>query len=192
MSALVCMLSVPWSPAVNRWLQSGVFLLVAATAGFAGYYFNLNRAGSTSTATQGAAQALLLAPLADLSGKTQALSHGRGNVLVVNFWATWCLPCREEIPALARVHKKYASKGVEVVGIAIDNAFKVREFAAEMKIDYALWIAGPEVLAIAKDLGNPAGVLPFTVVLDRAGKVTYTHAGALTEPALDAVLQPLL
>ena len=61
-----------------------------------------------------------------------------------------------------------------------------------MGIDYALLIGGAETLALGKDLGNQAGVLPFTVVLDRAGKVAYTHAGALTEATLGAVLQPLL
>ena len=175
---------------MNRRLQSGAFLLVAATAAFAGYYFH--RAGLSSTATEAAVQALMLAPLTDLSGKVQALSHRRGKVLVVNFWATWCPPCREEIPALVKVHNKIAKNSIEFVGIALDNASKVREYADEMKIDYALWIGGPEIFAISKDLGNSAGVLPFTVVLDRAGKVAYTHVGVLTELALDTALQPLL
>ena len=184
------MRSEPWSPAVNRWLQPGVFLIVAAAAGFAGYYFN--RTNLSSPAIEAAAQALMLAPLTDLSGKAQTLSQWRGKVLVVNFWATWCPPCREEIPLLMKVHKKYAANGVEFVGIAFDNAAKVREYVAEMNIDYALLISGPETLAISKDLGNPVGVLPFTVVLNRTGKVVYTHAGALTTTILDAVLLPRL
>lgn len=164
--------------------------MVAAVAGLAGYYFS--RASLNSQATEAAAQKLMLAPLTDLNGKAQALSQWRGKVLVVNFWATWCLPCREEIPALMNVHRKRAKNSVEFVGIALDNASKVREYAAEMSIDYALLIGGTESLAISKDLGNRAEVLPFTVVLDRAGKVAYTHAGALTEATLDAVLMPLL
>lgn len=164
--------------------------MVAAVAGFAGYYFN--RASLSSPAIEAAAQKLMLASLTDLSGKLQALSQWQGKTLVVNYWATWCPPCREEIPALKRIHRKYASNGVEVVGIALDDVAKVREYAAEMSIDYSLLIAGAETLTASKELGNRAGVLPFTVILDRTGKVAYTHAGALTEAALDAVLTPLL
>ena len=167
-----------------------MFLVVAALAGATGYY--VSRGSLSSPIAQGAAQKLVLATLFDTSGEQQTLSHWRGKVLVVNFWATWCAPCREEIPALIRVNRKHGAKGVKLVGIAIDNVSKVREYAAEMSIDYALLIGNMETLGISKDLGNRAGVLPFTVVLDRAGDAVYVHAGALTEAALDAVLTPLL
>jgi thiol-disulfide isomerase/thioredoxin len=180
----------PWSQAVNRQLQAGVFLVVAAVAGIAGNYFN--SASTSLPAVDLAARKLLLASFTDLDGKVRTLSPTRGKVLIVNFWATWCLPCREEIPELKKVHKKYSINGIEVTGIALDNVSKVRDFAADMSIDYGLLIANAEALVIGKDLGNQAGVLPFTVVLDRAGRVAYTHAGALTEATLDAVLAPLL
>ena len=111
---------------------------------------------------------------------------------MVNFWATWCAPCRNEIPALIRTQGKYADKGVKLVGIGIDNVAKIRDYAAEMKIDYMLLVGGKEVLDVTRELGNGAGVLPFTLVLDRSGKVVFAHAGALTDAALDAVLAPLL
>ncbi len=79
-----------------------------------------------------------------------------------------------------------------MVGIALDNVGKVQNYAAEMHIDYPLLIGGVESQILAKDLGNSAGVLPFTVVLDRTGKGVYAHVGALTEALLDAVLVPLL
>ena len=179
-----------WLPAVNRRLQAGVFLMVAAVAGLAGYYFN--RARLSSPATEAAAAKLMQASLTDLSGKRQTLSQRRGKILVVNFWATWCLPCREEIPALKKIQTKHAANGVEVVGIAIDNVAKVLDYAAEMSINYGLLIGGAEILATSRELGNLAEVLPFTVILDRAGKVAYTHVGVLTEGALDSVLLPLL
>lgn len=180
----------PWSPAVNRRLQAGVFLVVAALAGVAGFYFN--RASLISPAAEGAAQRLMSVSLPDLNGKPQTLSLWHGKVLVVNFWATWCAPCREEIPALMKVQMQYASNGVKIVGIALDNVGKVRDYATEMRIDYALLIGGVETLSVAKDLGNRAGVLPFTVVLDRTGKVVHAHAGTLTEASLGAILAPLL
>lgn len=184
------MRSGPWSPAVNRRVQAGVFLAVAALAGLAGFYFN--RGSQISPVAEGAAQRLMSTSLPDLSGKPQTLAQWRGKVLVVNFWATWCTPCREEIPALMKVQVKYASNGVKIVGIAVDNVDKVRDYANELRIDYVLLIGGVETLSMAKDLGNRVEVLPFTVVLDRAGKVAHTHAGTLTEASLGAVLVPLL
>jgi thiol-disulfide isomerase/thioredoxin len=138
------------------------------------------------------AHRLMLVSLPDLGGKSQVLSQWRGKVLVLNFWATWCAPCREEIPALMKVQRNYASNSVKIVGIAFDNAVKVRDYAEEMGIDYVLLLGTAETLGLAKDLGNRAGVLPFTVVLDRSGKVALAHAGALTEAALGRVLVPLL
>ena len=181
---------VPWSRAVNRALQAGLFLAVAGLAGVGGFYFN--RDDPMLAATDAAASRLVSATLPDLSGKPQSLSQWRGKVLVVNFWATWCVPCREEIPALMNAQRKYVSNGVQVVGIAIDNASKVRDYAKEMHIDYALLIGAAETLGMASDLGNRAGVLPFTVVLNRAGKVVHTQAGALTESSIGRILMPLL
>ena len=175
---------------VNKRLRAGVFLVAAAVAGAAGFYFN--RASLTSQVLDGAAEKLMLTPLSDLGGKTLTLSQWRGKVLVVNFWATWCAPCRAEIPALMRVQKKYAPRNVKLVGIGIDNIAKIRDYATEMNIDYVLLVGGMETLAVSKNLGNRAEVLPFTVVVDRTGTVAYAHAGALTEAALDSVLAPLL
>jgi thiol-disulfide isomerase/thioredoxin len=131
------------------------------------------------------------ASFSDLGGKPQTLTQWRGEVLVVNFWATWCAPCREEIPALMKVQRQYASKSVKIVGIAIDNVDKVREYAEQMHIDYSLLIGGMETLNLAKDLGNRAGVLPFSVVLDRTGNVVHAHAGKMTEASLGAILDSL-
>lgn len=165
-------------------------MATAAFAGAAGFY--LNRVAQPAAPTDAATQALMRTVLFDLSGKPQRLEQWRGKVLVVNFWATWCLPCREEIPAFMRVEKKRGDKSVQIVGIALDDADKVRAFADKLKISYALLIGGADSLGVARDLGNRAGVLPFTIVMDRAGKVVHTHAGALTEAALDSLLAPLL
>ena len=184
------MLSDPWSKAVSRRLKTGAFLLVAAMAGFAG--FNFKRASLVSPPTESAAQRLMSLSLPDPSGRLQALSQWRGKVLVVNFWATWCAPCREEIPALMKVQMQFAPKGVVIVGIALDDVAKVQEYAANFRIDYPLLLGGIETLNMNNDLGNRAGVLPFTIVLDRSGKVVQSHAGALTEASLGAILASLL
>ena len=175
---------------MHRRLQAGVFLAVAALAGVAGFLFS--RASLITPAAEGATQRLMLGSLPDLSGEPQTFSQWRGKVLVVNFWATWCAPCRKEIPDLIKTQKTYVANGVQVVGIALDNVIKVREYAEEMRIDYALLIGVAETLGLAKDLGNRAGVLPFTVVLDRTGKLVHAHAGATTAATLNAILAPLL
>lgn len=177
-------------PKVAKRLQVGLVLAVAVFAGAAGIYFG--RGNLADPAVARAAEKLMQASLSDPSGKSQSMSQWRGKILIVNFWATWCVPCREEIPALIKLQESNAYKGVQTVGIAIDNASKVREYAKEMQINYVLLMGDLETLATSKELGNHAGVLPFTAVLDRAGKVVYTHAGALTEAALATILAPLL
>jgi thiol-disulfide isomerase/thioredoxin len=167
-----------------------MFLVAAAVAGLAGFYFN--RANLISPAVEGAAQRLIAVSLSDLGGRPQKLMNWRGDVLVVNFWATWCAPCMEEIPELMKAQRQYGAKGVKIVGIALDNADKVREFSTKMHIDYTLLIGGIETLDLARDLGNRQGVLPFSVVLDRSGRVTYAQVGKLTEDSLKGILAPLL
>lgn len=175
---------------MSRARQAALLLAVAAIAAGTGYQFYL--ANRATQATQQAAQELMRRSLPDADGGLVAMSKWRGKVLVVNFWATWCAPCRDEIPELIKIHRKNYANGVEVVGIGIDNTVKVQQYSREMSIDYALLIGGMDILDISKALGNAAGVLPFTVVMDRAGKLTYAHAGAITEAALTPVLVPLL
>jgi thiol-disulfide isomerase/thioredoxin len=129
--------------------------------------------------------------LPDPAGTPQPFNQWRGQVLVVNFWATWCEPCREEVPALVRSHQKWAGKGVQIVGIGIDSAAKIQQFAKEYGVTYPLAVAGLEAVDVSRRLGNTAGALPYTLVLDRHGRVASTHLGGLTQPALDALLTPL-
>lgn len=128
----------------------------------------------------------------DLSGSMRDLAEWRGNVLVLNFWATWCAPCREEIPMLVQARESYAPQGVEIVGIAIDNAAKVREFAAAARITYPILLADGSGLDFMRALGNSAGGLPYTVFVDQAGRPARSKLGALTRAELDAILSQLL
>lgn len=130
--------------------------------------------------------------LPDPQGKPQPFSQWQGKVLVVNFWATWCDPCREEVPALVRIQQKEGGRGLQIVGIGIDSADKIREFAAKFHINYPLAVAGLSAVDTSRKLGNAAGGLPFTVILDRNGRLAATHLGGLTESQLDELLQPLL
>jgi thiol-disulfide isomerase/thioredoxin len=134
------------------------------------------------------ADALSNARFMDLQGKSRALSEWRGKVVVANFWATWCAPCLEEIPLLMATRKIEVSKGVEVVGIAIDQAAKVEAFAAKLQIDYPVLVAEADALNLVRKLGNQSGGLPFTVFVDRTGRPVKTKIGVLRKPELTAIL----
>ena len=170
----------------RNWLIAAA-ALIAGGAGFA-----LRRANMTGSATGDAVRNLLALELPDPDGKPQSMKQWQGRVQVVNFWATWCEPCREEIPGLLRIEKKYASKSLQIVGIAIDSADKVRQFAKDFQITYALLIGGLEAVDLSRQLGNKTGALPYTVVLDQEGKVVRTHLGKISEQELDEVIAPLL
>ena len=132
------------------------------------------------------------AKFVDLEGKLRSLSEWRGNLVVANFWATWCAPCLEEIPLLMAARRMRIGKGMEIVGIAIDQEAKVAQFAAKMQIDYPILIAGPDGLDLVRTLGNRSGGLPFTVFLDRQGRPAQTKLGVLRQPELDSILAALM
>ncbi len=130
--------------------------------------------------------------LPDVQGRLQAMKQWQGRVMVVNFWATWCEPCREEVPALVRVQEKLGANGLQIVGIGIDSAGKIREFAKEYQVTYPLVVAGVEVLEISRKLGNRPGGLPHTVVLDRRGRLAGAHLGGISQSKLELLVVPLL
>lgn len=135
---------------------------------------------------------LFALPLHDLSGQPRSLFEWKGSVLICNFWATWCAPCREEIPALGRVRQKMASKRVEIVGIAIDSASNVSQFVKELSIPYPVVLADMGAIELMRRLGNSAGGLPFTLILDRNGKIADSKLGSLAEAELEKKLAPIV
>jgi peroxiredoxin len=165
---------------------AGGLLAVAALAG--GVW--LGSAQRQTAAPEARAAALLTErSFKDLQGADVTLSRWRGQVVVVNFWATWCPPCREEIPGLMDVQRRRGSQGVQIVGIAIDSAEKTREYAANIGINYPLMLGGMETIDLVRALGNKAGGLPFTVVLDRRGQVSATHLGLMTVAQVEAAVR---
>jgi thiol-disulfide isomerase/thioredoxin len=167
------------------WIAGGVAVLaVAIGAGTAWYRLK------PEPTRDGAAILALVLPDAD--GRQQAMAQWRGKVLVVNFWATWCAPCREEMPQFVAMQSRDAGKGVQFVGIAVDDAAKVRVFAHEIGLNYPTLIGGFGAIELSKTLGNELSALPFTVVLGRDGKVALTHLGPLKQHQLDAVLGRLV
>ncbi|MGA9851969.1 MAG: TlpA disulfide reductase family protein [Gammaproteobacteria bacterium] len=165
-------------------------LIAAAAAGFGVYQWlkpvqtavpaAASVAAPDTSPTLSANQALALS-LDDLSGKSHTLADWHGKVLLVNFWATWCPPCREEIPLLVKLQAKYAAQGLQVVGIATDEQSEqdVRSFVKQMVVNYPILMSDNQSAQIISAMGGTFIGLPVTLLLDRDGKVFKIHSGQL-------------
>lgn len=128
----------------------------------------------------------------DTLGHVQPVTQWRNQIIVVNFWATWCPPCREEMPELSALQDKYRARGVIVLGISTDDATKMRQFAQESPVTYPLLSGDFDVMNLAANLGNDRDVLPYTVVLRRDGSIAASYFGRIDLQALESALLPLL
>lgn len=152
--------------------------MIAVASAAIGIYFALER--YTPTSPEPSATAVLFnQTLPDSQGSPQALSQWKGKILVVNFWATWCPPCVEEMPELSALQKEMASRNVQIVGIGIDSASNISEFLSKHKIDYPLYTAGMNGTELSKMFGNQIGALPFTVLIGTDGQIKKTYLGRL-------------
>lgn len=174
----------------NRILKYSLYAFVALVAFGAGLWLSSLRQAATPEPK--ASDALYAIALPDLQGKPQTVEQWRGKVLVINFWATWCEPCREEIPIFVKMQEKYRAKGLQFVGISIDQADKTSEFARKFSINYPNLIGTMDTVEVSRQAGNKRRVLPYTIVLDRRGEVIATEFGGLTEAKLELILAPLL
>jgi thiol-disulfide isomerase/thioredoxin len=126
--------------------------------------------------------------LKDLAGKSTSVKSWDGKSLVINFWATWCAPCRREIPLLEALSGEWAGRGVAVLGIAVDHRDAVSAFAQEFKIHYPLLIGEEDALDLASALGVESPVFPFTVFTDRRGEVVALYVGELHKAQATLIL----
>lgn len=172
------------------------YLFVAMVLGSAIYYFflmpqhgSLNNKSAMQTISTAA---LFAANLPDENGVSQMLNQYQGKIIVLNFWATWCPPCREEMPELSALNTEFGQKNVVVLGIAIDELDLVKEFATQTPVSYPLFVAEDEGMAIGNSLGNNKGVLPYTVIIDSKGEIVNTYYGRITKALLASDLMPLL
>jgi thiol-disulfide isomerase/thioredoxin len=114
------------------------------------------------------------------TGEVLALKTYQGRPLVINFWATWCTPCIEEMPLIDAFFRQNETKGWQVIGLAIDQPSRVRQFLGQFPVSYATALAGMNGTELGKILGNDVGGLPFTVVLDAKGDLIQRRLGKLT------------
>ena len=172
-----------------------VFAGVALLAALAGTALWLGERSAIPAATppgEIAPTALYAATFADEAGAPHSLGRFQGKVLVLNFWATWCAPCREEMPLFSRLQERWRARGVQFVGLSSDDAAQVHRFGREMKIAYPLWTGAGDVDDLSRRLGNRLSVLPHTAIIDASGRVAYVKVGPYSEVELEGQLASLV
>ena len=181
----------------RRILAGAVIAIVAAGGGVLANHWlsggadsELAHAGQ-GAATQSAIEQLWTAPVTNVDGKPQSLSLLKGHPIVVNFWASWCGPCVEEMPALSALQREYANKGIQFVGLGVDSNKNVQAFLQKVKVAYPIYVTGFGGADLARAFGNTAGALPFTVVIDAKGNIRSTKLGQIDPQALKQTLDAL-
>ncbi len=159
----------------RRAVLVGAGALAAAAGAGVGFYRY-----STSALSPDAMKALWGAEFDTPSGERLAMSDFQGKPLVLNFWATWCPPCVEEMPLIEAFYQQNQSKGWQVVGLAIDQPSRVRHFLSQASISYPIGLAGMSGTELGQKLGNSQASLPFTLVLDAQGGVILQKLGKLS------------
>ncbi len=145
-------------------------------------------AAEPAAAQAGAPSTLPEFALQDRDGQTRSITSWNGKSMIVNFWATWCAPCRREIPLLKQIQQSQAAQGFQVVGVAVDEREKVIEYAEQIEINYPLLIGEEGGMEAAIKFGQQSIALPFTAFTDQQHRIVATHAGELTKPQADALL----
>jgi len=131
--------------------------------------------------------------LNDSSGKERNLDEWKGNVLIVNFFATWCAPCRYEVPHLIKLQEKHGPQGLQIIGVGFDEGGKVKNYARSLEITYPVLIADPEDNPkLMERWGNAAGVIPYLFVVDRNGRVEISQTGTFSDRHFEWFVKPLL
>ena len=131
--------------------------------------------------------------LNDLDGKQHNLYDWHGQVIMLNFWATWCGPCQIEIPDFIDYQAHYGDQGLQIIGIGLDEVRKLRNYVRTVGINYPILQADPELqYSLLKQWGNPFGVLPFTVIIARDGHLVFMQQGIFNKQAFDSIVKPML
>jgi thiol-disulfide isomerase/thioredoxin len=182
------------SPA-TRTVAIAAAVAAMVAGGFAADRMLLRDDAAAGTSSGEPLQPLRQAPTIELPGLDDApiaLADYAGRPILVNFWATWCKPCRKEIPLLIELRGEYAAQGFEVIGIAIDEMEPTRRLAAELGVDYPVMVGEQEGIDALVAFGAPTTALPYTAALDRNGRIVAEHVGELTREDALALLNRIL
>ena len=130
--------------------------------------------------------------LPDVAGTQHAISEWQGKIRVINFWATWCPPCLKEMPEFIALQEQYADKGLQFIGIAIDDQEPVEKYLASTKVNYPILIGDVTGIALAHQLGNIVDAVPFTVVVNQQGQIIHRQPGEFSKEEIMKIITPLL
>ena len=130
--------------------------------------------------------------LPDLEGQPQSIEQWDNKVILLNFWATWCPPCRKEIPAFIELQDDFKARGFQVIGVAIDDQTAVQDYADGMGVNYPILIGNSEALKVSSDYGNRFGRLPYSLIIDRQGVIRFIGQGELDYEDIETQIKPLL
>jgi peroxiredoxin len=177
-----------------------LLLAVALVAGFGGFaFYQMSQAPEPSPARAELQRQphVLGMPrphfsLPDLGGETRHVSDWDGDVVLVNFWATWCPPCLKEMPAFVEMQEAYGDQGLTILAVAIDDEEAVREFAETHGLNFPVLLGESDGMGITRDYGNRMGALPYSALLDREGRIRFIQAGELHKDVFERELRPLL
>lgn len=164
-------------------------VIFAVAALVAGVVVQLTMRDSESVAQQAK-------PLAfgfpDVSGRMHSINEWQGKVLVINFWATWCTPCLKEIPEFIKLQSQYQDRGLQFVGISIEDKQAVLDYQKTIEINYPMLIAGDAGIGLAQRLGNVINAVPFTLIVNQSGQVVHHQLGELSVDELLKIVSPLI
>jgi len=172
----------------RQWISIIGISLVALAAGVLTSQW-IYRAG---LADDPAIKAFFANPWQTPDGKSVDTKEWRGKVLVVNFWASWCPPCVEEMPTLDKLQAEFKTQNVLFVGIGIDSPSNIRQFLEKTPVSYPIVIGGLEGSNISKQMGNAQGALPYTVIINTQGKATSSKLGKISEEELRSSIKSAL
>ncbi len=128
----------------------------------------------------------------DVDGTLHNISEWDGKLLIVNFWATWCTPCRKEIPEFISLQNELGDQGLQFIGIAIDKPDETRHFMQEIGVNYPILVDEDLGMQLVGEYGNRLMALPYTVIIDRKGNIVHTHMGEISRTALEQLLSDLI
>ena len=163
-----------------RWLGMGMIALAAALTGFYLSAMYFNDPLPASRLSPGGVMVGSQRPdfrLGSSTGEIVRADDFAGKVLLANFWATWCEPCRREMPLLMDLQTEYGPRGLQVVGIALDDVKKASDFAKKYGISYPVLVGAGDVMETSTAFGNVDGVLPYSVLVDRRGLIRWQYVG---------------
>ena len=169
--------------------NSLIFFVAIVLAGGSGFTLHkyLNQQKAQNNPVIGQQRAEFAAT--DLHGQLRNINEWDGKLIFLNFWATWCPPCKKEIPAFIELQQAYGDQGFQIISIAVDEEVAVREYAREMGMNYPTMAVQAEGVGLAKRYGNGVGVLPYTVIINRDGEISNTITGELSKKRAKELLE---